>query len=124
MMRALQAQDQEREAEATELGLCLGSAGVTDYEIKACSFCPLNAAVGSGFDDCSSSDVDSFYAYVQSCGVETCHASCRDELQVVAECVVKETCDAVSNDAATGSGFGGFAFISLASLIYAVGIMQ
>ena len=128
MMRALQAQDQECEPEATALGLCLESAGVTDSEeIKACAFCPLDAAVNTNFVSCSSSDEDNFYAYVQSCGVEACHATCRDELQTMAECAVKETCLSLSNDAAMGGGFadglGGFAFISFASVIFAVGIM-
>ena len=146
MMRVLQAQE-DCVDEGTVLGLCLQSAGVTDYEeIKACAFCPMDAAVGSGFDSCSSlDDVANFYAYVQSCGVEACNASCLDELQAGAECVVKSACPyADSYDAATGedagsneaakegdqvsndaggldAGFGGFAFISVASAIYAVG---
>ncbi len=81
MMRALQAQDQCW-AEGTVLGLCLESAGVTDHDvIKACGICPLDAIVVTGFDYCSASDVDGFYAYVQRCGVDACHTSCRDELQ-------------------------------------------
>ena len=106
MMRALQAQNL-CEAEGTALGLCLGSAGVTDLDdINACAFCSVDAIVNTGFDDCSASDVDGFYAYIQSCGVDACHTSCRDELQVAAECIIKVTCpDAASNDAATGGGF-------------------
>ena len=127
MMRALQAQDQECEPEGIALALCMESAGVTDEEIKACAFCPLDAAVNTNFVSCSSSDVDNFYAYVQSCGVEACHTTCVDEMQTMAECAVKETCLSLSNDAAMGGGFadglGGFAFISFASFILAVGIM-
>ncbi len=129
MMRALQAQNL-CEAEGTALGLCLGSAGVTDlYDINACAFCSVDAIVNTGFDDCSASDVDGFYAYIQSCGVDACHTSCRDELQVAAECMIKVTCpDAASNDVASGggfaNGFGSFSIISFASIIiYAVGIM-
>ena len=110
------------------MGLCLESAGVTDYEeIKAYAFCPLDAAVVTCFETCSPSDVDSFYASVQSCGVEACDTTCRNKLQALAECVVEGACPyAASNDATTGCGFppgliGGF--ISFASLIYAVGIV-
>jgi hypothetical protein len=131
MMRALQAQE-ECVDEGIALGLCLESAGVTDYEeISACAFCPLEAVCNTVFDSCSSSDVDNFYTYVQSCGVEACHVTCRDELHAGAECVAKGACpvaesfDAATNDAVTlgglVAGFGGFSFTSVASVIYAVG---
>ncbi len=121
MMRALQAQNL-CEAEDTALELCL--AGLPSEIIDACAFCPIEAIVDTG---CSASDL--FYAYIQRCGDDLCHNGCRDELQVVAECLIKVTCpDAGSNDPATGGGFangvGGFAIISFASIIiYAVGIM-
>jgi hypothetical protein len=129
MMRALQAQE-ECEDEGTALDLCLGSANVTDYDdIMACTICPLGSAIVTGFDSCSSADIDSFFALVQSCAVDVCHTACREELQAATECVVNGCCpDVVSNDAATGGGLangvGGFAFISFASIIvYAVGII-
>ncbi len=75
--------------EGMALGLCLVSAGVTDDAVEACASCPLNAAIASGINGCSSSDLDSFCSSVQSCGVNECHTTCLDDAQAVADCMLR-----------------------------------
>ena len=152
MMRALQA-NQACKGEGVALGLCLGMNEVKFEDVDACDFCPLNAVVDSGIETCSSSEVASFCALVQSCGVAECHTHCLDELQAGADCIMREVgCDTclvelfggssptdgttatpassypgVGTDALSGGvglpSFFGFAFVSFISFVYAVGIM-
>ena len=136
MMRALQA-NQACKGVGVALGLCLGMNEVKFEDVGACDFCPLNAVVDSGINSCSSSDVASFCTLVQSCGVAECHTHCLDELQAVADCMMREVgCDTcspassypgVGTDASSGGvgfpGFFGFTFVSFISVVYAVGIM-
>ena len=152
MMRALQA-NQACKGEGVALGLCLGMNEVKFEDVDACDFCPLNAVVDSGIETCSSSEVASFCALVQSCGVAECHTHCLDELQAGADCIMREVgCDTclvelfggssptdgttatpassypgVGTDALSGGvglpSFFGFAFVSFISFVYTVGIM-
>jgi len=136
MMRAMQA-NQACKGKGVALGLCVGTNEVEFEDVDACVFCPLNAVVDSGTETCSLSDVASFCALVQSCGVAECHTHCLNELQAGADCIMREAgCDTclpassypgVGTDASSGGvgfpGFFGFTFVSFIFVVYAVGIM-
>jgi hypothetical protein len=111
MMRSLQ-EGMPCYAEGEAIGICLVLENYDMEEIEACTYCPLNAVVASGMEGCSSSEVESFCALVQSCGVNECHGNCLDELQAGVECMLKyascsDTCLAEFDGSRRGGGGGG-----------------
>jgi len=108
MMRSLQ-EGMPCYAEGEAIGICLVLEKYDMEKIEACTYCPLNAVVASGMEGCSSSEVESFCALVQSCGVNECHRNCLDELQAGVECMLKyascsDTCLAEFDGSRRGGG--------------------
>jgi hypothetical protein len=114
MMQALQTEDwqalqtEDCNAENQALIDCQhGLAFIGTYEeqvnsMKECHSCPHDAALTTGLYDyvstgiatkvpggCSSSEVDTFCGFLQSCAIDKCHANCHTEFMAYADCGLK-----------------------------------